>query len=88
MNLKSTAAGRGSFDLSLVIYCSLGTLEPNSAYTRMQECKNARMQECKSARKGFTKLVICLLTPLRATAIHSRPVRKGNKKSQIELIER
>ena len=80
MNLKSTAAGRGSFDLSLVIYCSLGTLEPNSAYTRMQECK--------SARKGFTKLVICLLTPLRATAIHSRPVRKGNKKSQIELIER
>jgi hypothetical protein len=47
MNLKSTAAGRGSFDLSLVIYCSLGTLEPNSAYTRMQECKNARVQECK-----------------------------------------
>jgi hypothetical protein len=29
-----------------------------------------------------------LLTPLRATAIHSRPVRKGNKKSQLELIER
>jgi len=48
MNLKSIAAGRGSFDLSLVIYCSLGTLEPNSAYTRMQECKNARMQECKN----------------------------------------
>jgi hypothetical protein len=55
----------------------------------MQEYKNARMQECKNnARKGFTKLVICLLTPLRATAIHSRPARKWDKKSQLESIER
>ena len=89
MNLKSTAAGRGSREDTTYVKLD-ETLDsaaiPYVHVVRVHE--NARMQECKSARKGFTKLVICLLTPLRATAIHSRPVRKGNKKSQIELSER
>ena len=45
----------------------------------------ASMQECKKGLHEPRRMLDMAFAPLRA-AIHLRPVRKGNKKSQLELI--
>jgi hypothetical protein len=46
------------------------------------------MQECKKGLHEPRRMLDMAFAPLRATAIHLRLVRKGNEKSQLELIER